>query len=218
MTTTVTFHGLGLPPRALDAGEDAVWLGIDAFTGILDVVAEHPSELVVTFDDGNRSDVEVALPSLLERGLRATFFVLAGRLGTPGFLAADDVRALRSEGMGVGTHGMDHVDWRRIDDGALTRELERSRSVLEDIVGEPVVEAACPFGSYDRRVLRHLRASGYQRVYTSDGGATRGESWLVPRSSFHRDDDASAAQAMLHPAGAATAARSRVKRWLKRLR
>jgi len=33
----------------------------------------------LSFDDGNRSDVGIALPALLERELSATFFVVAGR-------------------------------------------------------------------------------------------------------------------------------------------
>src|SRR4051794_40406907 len=39
---------------------------------------------------------------------------------------------------------------------ALRVELVDARRLLEDIVERPVCEAACPFGSYDRRVLRLL--------------------------------------------------------------
>ena len=42
----------------------------------------------------------------------------------------------------------------------------------------PVTEAACPFGSYDRCVLRSLRRHGYQRAYTSDPGTTRLHDWI----------------------------------------
>ena len=53
----------------------------------------------ISFDDGNASDLEIGLPALLERGLTATFFVLAGRLGRPGSLDADEVaRCSRTAG------------------------------------------------------------------------------------------------------------------------
>ena len=51
------------------------------------------------------SDFVYGLPALLDRGLTATFFVVAGRLGEPGFLSENDVRTLVSAGMTIGCHG-----------------------------------------------------------------------------------------------------------------
>ena len=50
----------------------------------------------LSFDDGNSSDVEIALPALRERGLPRRFFVVAGRLDRPGSLSRDDVRELHA--------------------------------------------------------------------------------------------------------------------------
>ena len=47
-----------------------------------------------------------------------------------------------------------HRPWRELGDSALHEELVDAKRILEDVVGRPVTEAACPFGSYDRRVLR----------------------------------------------------------------
>jgi len=81
----MTFHGIGEPPRALARDEGKVWLSNEGFVALLDAVAER-DDVRLTFDDGNASDVEHALPALRARGLRATFFVVAGRLGTSGFI------------------------------------------------------------------------------------------------------------------------------------
>ena len=89
--------------------------------------------------------------------------------------------------MGVGSHGLRHQDWRRLSDDDLREELEGSRTVLGDLLGSPVEEAACPFGSYDRRVLRVARAAGYRRLYTSDGGAASTTWWLAPRNTVDRN-------------------------------
>jgi peptidoglycan/xylan/chitin deacetylase (PgdA/CDA1 family) len=144
----------------------------------------------ITFDDGNMSDVVHALPALRRRGLKATFFVVAGRLGAPGFLDERGVRKLLDAGMSVGCHGMSHRPWRRLGDEALREELVVARKILEEIVERPVTEAACPFGSYDRRVLRFLRRYGYEHVYTSDRGLTRPDAWLQPRTSLERGEGA----------------------------
>ncbi len=91
--------------------------------------------------------------------------------------------------MTIGCHGMRHRAWRGLDDGALREELVDAKAILEDVVGRPVTQAACPFGSYDRRVLRRLRGSGYHHVYTSDRGTTRSREFLQARNSIGPHDE-----------------------------
>jgi peptidoglycan/xylan/chitin deacetylase (PgdA/CDA1 family) len=186
-STILTFHGIGEPERRLEAGEEQVWLGSDGFGSVLDSVAGR-TDVRITFDDGNASDVVHALPALLRRGLTATFFIVAGRLGKRGFLDEGGVRALTAEGMAIGCHGMHHRSWRRLAEPQLREELVEARRLLEDVIERPVTEAACPFGSYDRGVLRALRRCGYRRVYTSDRGTARYDDWLQARNTVRRDD------------------------------
>jgi peptidoglycan/xylan/chitin deacetylase (PgdA/CDA1 family) len=192
----LTLHGIGACERALDPGEDRVWLEMQEFESVLDVVTGR-DDVRLSFDDGNASDVVHALPALRARGLRATFFVVAGRLGEPAFLGRDDVRALADAGMDIGCHGMRHRPWRRLGASALHEELIDARRVLEDVVGGPVTEAACPFGSYDRRVLSGLRAGGYRRVYTSDRGSTPSDAWLQARTTLYDGTAVATAEQLL---------------------
>ena len=67
----------------------------------------------------------IALPALRERGLTATFFVVAGRLGEPGFLDERGVRALADAGMAIGCHGMRHRPWRGLDERRAARGAGR---------------------------------------------------------------------------------------------
>jgi peptidoglycan/xylan/chitin deacetylase (PgdA/CDA1 family) len=185
----LTFHGIGEPDRPLEPGEDAVWVSRARFHSVLDSVAGR-TDVRITFDDGNASDVAHALPALRSRGLHATFFLLAGRLETPDFVDRDGVRALADAGMTIGCHGMRHRRWRELDDGELHEELVDARRLLEEVVERPVTEAGCPFGGYDRRVLRSLRRYGYERVYTSDRGTARPGAWIQARNSVGPADDA----------------------------
>ena len=121
------------------------------------------------------------------RGLKAAFFPLAGRLDEPGSLSRADVRTLIEQGHEIGSHGADHVDWRRLNGTGVARELESARHMLEDAAGKAVEAAAIPFGGYDKRVLGRLKARGYTAVYTSDGGRFEGRPWLRPRTSLRRD-------------------------------
>ncbi|MGF1648019.1 MAG: polysaccharide deacetylase family protein, partial [Kineosporiaceae bacterium] len=116
----VCFHGVGEPARELEPGEDRYWVTVDTFRSVLDEIATWPA-VRISFDDGNASDVEHGLPALRERGLPATFFVLARRLGLPGSLTGDDLRSLRDAGMTIGSHGMDHRPWRGLPPEARER-------------------------------------------------------------------------------------------------
>jgi peptidoglycan/xylan/chitin deacetylase (PgdA/CDA1 family) len=157
----------------------------------------------------------VALPELRHRGLAARFFVVADRLDSPGYLTGDEMRELSDAGMAIGSHGFHHSSWRRLGDGELGDDLERARSTLESVLARPVTEASCPFGEYDRRVLRQLRRLGHERVYTSDGGRARAGAWLQARNTVTAGWEPTAA-------GFASYERARLlrnaKRVVKRLR
>jgi peptidoglycan/xylan/chitin deacetylase (PgdA/CDA1 family) len=212
---TITFHGIGDPVRPIDEDEAEVWLPVD---WLETVVGAADEQVQITFDDGNASDLERALPVLTSAGRKATFFVLAGRLGEPGYLHPDGVGALQAAGMTIGSHGLHHRPWRRLDDAELRRELVESRRILEDIIGQPVQDAACPFGSYDRRVVAAVRRAGYRHVYTSDGGAARTGTSPMPRTTIDRRRPLPEWTALVetpsHPgAGPVQRAKRLVKRW-----
>jgi peptidoglycan/xylan/chitin deacetylase (PgdA/CDA1 family) len=180
----VTFHGLGEPPSTVSESERRVWVPVEWLEEILDTLPRRGVR--IAFDDGNISDVQHALPALTRHGCSAHFFVLAGEIGMPGRLGAEDLSRLRAAGMQIGSHGLHHRDWRTISDAELDRELVGSRGELAGIIGGEILEAACPFGSYDRRVLKALRAAGYTRAYTSDGGPSSSTNWLAPRTTITR--------------------------------
>lgn len=182
----LNFHGVGTPGRALEPGEAPYWIGVDRFEEIVRLIRAAPRRVGITFDDGNASDLAICAPILAREGLGARVFVLAGRLGAPGSLSADDLRRLQEMGFGIGSHGHDHVDWRRLDGAGAARELCLARETVAAACGRPVREAAIPFGAYDRRVLSRLHRHGYARVYTSDGGDAR-PGFLVPRNSMRAD-------------------------------
>lgn len=185
----ICFHGIGTPGRTLEPGEDKYWITTDEFHRILDEIATWPG-VRISFDDGNASDIEIGLPALLERDLPATFFVLAGRFGAGGSLSEADVIELHRHHMTIGTHGMNHIPWRRMPKLVRDRELVEARQRIADVSGVDIVEAALPLGQYDRRLLADLKRLGYRAVHTSDRRAARLGRWIQPRFSVTRDDTA----------------------------
>ena len=218
LVTNLCFHGIGVPGRALEPGEENYWVEPAQFEELLDVIRGYP-QVRVTFDDSNASDAELALPALQQRKLNATFFVLAGRLDQPGSLARADVRTLARSGMTVGSHGMLHRPWRFVTDEELHEELADAAAIISDTAGCQVQQVAFPFGGYDRRVLNAVRSHGFARAYTIDGGPAKSGSWLQSRYCVRSDDTpADIERRARSPHGAPLAAAVRagkklVKRW-----
>jgi peptidoglycan/xylan/chitin deacetylase (PgdA/CDA1 family) len=213
------FHGVGSPERPLEPDEDQYWLRTDRFEEILEVIRKYSSTRI-SFDDGNASDVTEALPALLARDLHGVFFVIADRLDRPGSLARREVQTLIHAGMGVGSHGMYHRPFRTLDDAELQAELVDAGKILAQVAGQPAQQLACPFGSYDRRVLNAARRYGFKRVYTVDGGPAKEGAWLQSRYTVRCDDTAETIERLLaSPRGSALALALRSgKSGVKRLR
>ena len=64
----LTVHGIGPTDRPLEPDEDKTWVTVEQFEQVLDTAVGRP-DVRITFDDGNASDVRIALPRLVERGL-----------------------------------------------------------------------------------------------------------------------------------------------------
>lgn len=217
MIINLCFHGIGVCTREREPGEARYWMKEDVFLGVLDGVAGR-EDVGLSFDDGNRSDADVALPALRERGLTATFFPLAGRLDDPDSLGSRDLGELRAAGMTIGSHGWAHIPWRGLDVAQARREFVDARTALQEAAGVRITEAALPLGRYDRAALRGLRRAGYTTVYTSDRFPARPGSWLQARYSVTSDDTVeSVLSVVAHRPGLADA-RNLMKSLVKRIR
>lgn len=216
---TLTFHGVGTPPKGIPETELPYWIDLDAFRRVLDQVCEmQVVDVMVTFDDGNRSDIEIAARELNDRGLPGLFFPCSGRIGRPGYLDAADLKALVAQGFEIGSHGIAHVPWKGLSTTDLEAEVAQSQMAISAACGRPVTAAALPFGAYDRRALAALRRAEYAAVYSSDPGMSRAGTWFRRRWSWvaSRDFDiATIVRTSRHPRHRMV---SGLKHWVKALR
>ncbi len=153
-------------------------------TALLDEAVASPggaAHVIITFDDGDVSNVEVALPLLVERGLRAEFFVTTDFIGQCGMLAPDDIRRLAAHGMGIGSHGRTHAFLADLDTTDLVAELDDSRCRLQAICGRPIDAIALPGGRGGERELLTAQRLGYRHLLGSVPGPNkrlRRDAWL----------------------------------------
>ncbi|WP_114284275.1 polysaccharide deacetylase family protein [Candidatus Halocynthiibacter alkanivorans] len=188
----LNFHGLGTPHADVDATEAPYWLSVAQFEQVLDRVQSFSSgggRVRLTFDDGNRSDLEIAVQKLRQRGLEATFFVLLGRMADPRYLSAEDIRDMAASDMNIGLHGRHHLDWRHVAAETFQDETVRAAYELSEITGSCIDEVAIPFGAYNRKIMAALHRQHFRKIHTSDTGAACISARIQPRNTIRADTD-----------------------------
>jgi peptidoglycan/xylan/chitin deacetylase (PgdA/CDA1 family) len=123
--------------------------------------------VVITFDDGCETDALVAAPLLAQFGFKATFYVIAGRVGLRGYLSPAQLRELSVAGFEIGCHSMTHSYMDELNDAQLRIELAEAKDRLEQITHSPVAHFSCPGGRWSRSLARSAAEVGYASIATS---------------------------------------------------
>jgi len=168
--------------------------------------------VVLTFDDGYRSNYELAYPLLRARGLKAVIFVALEPdahtrrqvAGIDGFLDASQLGEMAGHGISIQSHSLTHRILTELDDDAIRRELGESRRRLEAIVARPVRHFCVPRAGGDERVRRLVREAGYASSCGGRRGTAtrRSDPFDLPRIAIERDMGVDAFQRALEPLGA----------------
>jgi peptidoglycan/xylan/chitin deacetylase (PgdA/CDA1 family) len=153
--------------------------------------ASLPSKpVLISVDDGYVDDVRSILPVLAHFHMRATFFVITGRIADAGFLTAAEMRQLDAAGMDVEDHTQSHVDLPAQTPSQLVEQVAGSKRALESILGHPVSAFAYPFGTYNSAVVDEVRKAGYALAFTTMAGnsASTSAPLLIPRIHVGRSE------------------------------
>jgi peptidoglycan/xylan/chitin deacetylase (PgdA/CDA1 family) len=163
----------------------------------------------LSFDDGYRDNLEVALPLMREHGYVGSVFVLpefvdsgaaldwpevSDRLERfPDVMRSLDwamVEQLAEAGWEVGSHGLRHAHMPLLGDEELRQELLDSRRRVEERIGS-CESLAYPFGEWDARVAAAAADAGYSFAYSlPEDDQMRATPHSIPRLMVdHRDGE-----------------------------
>src|SRR6058998_2262134 len=154
-----------------------------------------PRAAVVTFDDGWKSQYEVAWPIMKKYGYPFTMFIYTegvrgGSLGGGGAITWEQLADMRDNGVDIEGHSATHQDLR--EGHAITlvgagvkrtrtkltgpqyeqwvqNEVVGSKELLEQRLGIKVNCFAVPFGNYNEHVKELARNAGYEAMFTVYG-------------------------------------------------
>lgn len=123
----------------------------------------------LTIDDGALSSITCVAGELEKRGWRGHFFITTDWIGRPGFLDRRQIRELRGRGHVIGSHSCSHpARMSHLSREELLKEWSVSRSILGELLGEPVTVASVPDGYYTRKVARAAAAASIEVLFTSE--------------------------------------------------
>lgn len=126
------------------------------------VVTPVPKKLVVlTFDDGNISDLTTAAPILKNHGFGATFYITSGWVGKPGRLNWEQVKELHDQGFDIGNHSASHPNMLHISEDDIREQIISFDEACKEHEIPKAMSFAYPGGHHDRRMVKELEAQGY---------------------------------------------------------
>src|SRR5690242_332699 len=154
-----------------------------------------PRSAVITFDDGWKSQYEVAWPIMKKFGYPFTLFIYTegvrgGALGGGEAITWEQLADLRDNGIDIEAHSATHQDLREghtvmvIEPGGkrtrkkltgadyekwIQNEVVGCKELLEQRLGIKVNCFAVPFGSYNEHVKELARNAGYEAMFTVYG-------------------------------------------------
>lgn len=151
------------------------FLGEHGYTAIgfneLNDFKAYTRPVIVTFDDGYEDNYTNAYPLLKKYGIRATVFMIAGRIDKPGYLTRAEIAGMLDL-VSFQSHTVTHASLSALGTAELREELSASKELIAAATGAPVNVLSYPDGKYNGRVLRE--ASGlYDFAVTTDYGCYR---------------------------------------------
>ena len=139
--------------------------------------------VVITFDDNNLSQYDVALPIMEQHGQRAVFYQITKYLDSPNMVNKDRTLELQTKGHEIASHTMTHRALPGLNDEELKWELTESKRILEELTGRPVLHVAYPGTAHNQRVRDAAKAAGYETATIMDPVVfTETHDWMkIPR-------------------------------------
>lgn len=164
--------------------------------------------ILLTFDDGYQSWVDVCAPALNARNLKALFFINSGLLDIASdptsvttymrerlFLTSkepltwDGAKALLGEGHTIGGHSVGHYNLAVLDQSMLEPEIKDDKKRTEEQLGIILTDFAYPFGrtnNYNSNVFEVAKQAGYTWQYSAVSSLV-GDKGVTPRTLVEKN-------------------------------
>ncbi|NPV54620.1 MAG: polysaccharide deacetylase family protein [Firmicutes bacterium] len=148
--------------------------------------------ILITFDDGKKSFLDRAMPILQKHSIPCAVFLITGLIGSSAeWLTWSDICALdSSEMVEFGAHTVSHPKLTDCCWEEIKREVNNSKTTIEEHLGHRIAAFAYPYGRHNREVVNAMRRAGFTTSFTTRYGAANGmtDPFRIPRITICVDD------------------------------
>jgi peptidoglycan/xylan/chitin deacetylase (PgdA/CDA1 family) len=129
---------------------------------ISNLIGLKQKPLVLTFDDGYDDAYSAAYPLLRKYGFSGTFYIIRDDVGKPRYLTSAQIDEMRSGGMEIGSHSLNHPDLTKISPDEAHRQIFDSK-------GDALV-FCYPSGKFNQDTKNLVKLAGYLNATTTIEG------------------------------------------------
>ena len=138
---------------------------------------EDNQKLRLCFDDGYDSVFKNAFPIMEEYGIKGIVFPVTAYIGKfndwdvnfglnrTRHLNIAQIRKLSDSGWEIGSHGHWHRAFSKLTHEERIQDLNKSKIILEDIVGKSIYSFCPPFGDLPENCWKNITDAGYRKIY-----------------------------------------------------
>lgn len=139
--------------------------------------------VVITIDDGDISSYNIAFKIAKENKIHFTFCIYTGRIGkNKNSVSWEQLKEMAEAGMEIVSHSKTHphltppvkkTSWKTLPEQEVKKELEESKSILENKLNKKIKYFTYPYGLYNENVEKLAVLAGYDGMLTLDWGVNR---------------------------------------------
>jgi len=123
--------------------------------------------IMLTFDDTDLDQFEIARPEMKKYGFKGVFFIMTVSIGkVKHYMSSAQIKQLSDEGNVIASHTWNHSNFKKLSTAKdWETQLDKPTKKLEEITGKPVKYFAFPFGVWSAQNLPQLHKRGFKLAF-----------------------------------------------------
>jgi peptidoglycan/xylan/chitin deacetylase (PgdA/CDA1 family) len=123
--------------------------------------------IMLTFDDTDLDQFEIARPEMKKYGFKGVFFIMTVSIGktTRHYMSAAQIKQLSDEGNVIASHTWNHSNFKKFTGKDWEIQIDKPTKKLEEITGKQIKYFAYPFGLWNAQGLPELHKRGFKLAF-----------------------------------------------------
>lgn len=166
------------------------FVGPDEMITQPDSRSEEGIQVLLTFDDGYKDNLNIVHPLLQQYDANAVVFVATNHMESPidTFLDWDTLRILsEKDEITIGSHGKNHINLTSLRNSDVQREVRQSKKIIEEKIDNQVKYFSYPYGECTQDIRSHVKKAGYDAAFIDN--PLKNDTYMIGRLGISCKND-----------------------------